>query len=281
MKRLYLIPMLAALLSMVACSRDSETISNASGFTIYPHKGAELTISGKYGKDDIYFQSTTLKFNDTCSSECTVQVLLNGMLLAKKTGVSWSYEIDPELLSRDGSSDSLSFLIARRGTSARYGFSYERYDTMYFTWNNRIRGNSTLYTDAMPLGSIFWLNLNDSSFDYSYNMIRIYEHVVWAQNVYPALGDLLFSEQDGDQMQLVVTWPDTVTFDAVDVLYDDHLLDHVTHSGWDRRYYLDDLYRDGVLQLRMLRDGKPLYINLPKLAFHTKQVSHAGSMKIN
>jgi len=280
MKRLYLIPMLAALLSMVACSRDSAT-TRKYRLSLFPHKGASLNHSLSFGEDDIYFQSSTLEFSDTCSSECTVQVLLNGMLLTKKTGTSWSYTIAPELFSRD--IDSLSFLIARRGTSARYGFPYERYDTMMLKWDNRIHGSGSLWsTDIASLGCIFLVNCLSDTVEGGGKGIRMMtDPVVLTNDVYPALGDLLFSPQDGDQMQLVVTWPDTVTFDAVDVLYDDHLLDHVTHSGWNRRYYLDDLYRDGVLRLRVKRNGEPRYYTLPRLAYHTKQVSHAGSMKIN
>ena len=265
MKKILLI-LIGCVYCIIAASCEKEVYYKWKYWNDYnPYKGASLKISWYDTKQEVYVDSVSVEFEDSCSMDCGATVFLDGKILVSKKGTTWRFPIAVSSLKKTGY-DTLLFDFSYKGYSNRYHCNYERKMIRYIIISprrlDRVKDNNfkalagAVYYRFQEVGDEITVTC-DSFYTPPYSNVA---HI--ANSLFD--NRLLFNSAGGNQLHLKVDWDNNSAVEEVSIWFDNKLLDIVDPNGWTKRYYLDELPQDGNLEFHVKYKGTIRVFQIPR-----------------
>ena len=255
MKKIFLLLLIAVFFS--SCNKVSHWINFTyfTGTSQYPYKAAVIDPRISYENTNGYAKSFTIKFSDTCSDNVETYVKLNGFPYINLSESVWEIEVDSIEMSH-GKDDTLLFDISYSGKSKRYGWDYSRRLFKEMNFSSRY-STRFLSFSGYRVYSVHFVNLSmdNDSILFSDQIFKNYSSGEAEWQVLDH-SDIYFIPTGGNQLHFVVSWPEGQSFDNITLWYGNHLLNHISENGWQKRYYLDEFPLEEEMYLQIAQGDR-------------------------
>jgi hypothetical protein len=233
------------------------TYTYSVGSERYPYKAAVIDPKMKISIDDTggFAKSLIVDFSDSCSDNVETSLKFNGVPYISFSECLWSLEIDSIELSHD-KNDTLQFDITYSGKSKRYGWDYSRRTVREMVISRR----DEYYVLSLYFPKYYGVHFVNLSIDNDSILLsdQMSENHSFYESIWQVPGhrDILFIPSGGNQIHLVVTWPEGQEFDNITLWYGNHLLNNISDNGWQKRYYLDEFPLGKEMYLQVAKGDK-------------------------